>query len=159
VDCTLVGEVRHGENAQICEIRNPRNRTSPRSAVTFFNSPFGVWLLSAIFLTVGGAALSARQECLASARSDIESYNRVSDELASRRLRLMFALSQSSNATDFQKALRSSTYATYKEFDGQGFRALVVQQKRIVARFTLSRQTADNFEKLVSSEHPPRHGR
>jgi hypothetical protein len=132
------------------KIQNARNRKYTRSGVTFFNSPFGLWLLSAIFLTVGGATLSARNECLASARSDIESYKRVSDEILERRIRLMIALRQSSNAIDFQKAMRSKAHANFKEFDGQGFRALVDQQAEIASRFALSRQTSEKLQKLVA---------
>jgi hypothetical protein len=132
------------------KIQNARSRKSPRSAVTFFNSPFGLWLLSAIFLTVGGAALSARQECLASARSDIESFNRVSDELAARRLRLLVAVRYSSNSIDFLKTMRSNASANFKEFDGQSYPALIGQQRRISGRFDFSKQTMDRRDKIVS---------
>jgi hypothetical protein len=64
------------------KLQNRLNRKTYRSAVTFFNSPLGLWLLSAMLLTVGGAALSARQECLASAQSDIESFHRLSENLS-----------------------------------------------------------------------------
>jgi hypothetical protein len=137
------------------KLQNRLNRKTYRSAVTFFNSPLGLWLLSAMLLTVGGAALSARQECLASAQSDIESFHRLSEELVGRRVRLMFALLESSNAIDFQKALRSDAYASFKEFDGQNLRTIIVQQQRISARFDISDQTADGYIKLLSSEGPP----
>jgi hypothetical protein len=137
------------------KIQNARNRISPRSPVTFFNSPFGLWLLSAIFLTVGGAALSSRQECLASARSDIESFRRLSEELVGRRVRLMLALQESSTAIDFQKALRSDAYASYKEFDGQNLRTLIDRQQVIAVRFDLSKQTTDSYIKLLAPEDPP----
>jgi hypothetical protein len=132
------------------KIQNFRNRKTPRSAVTFFNSPFGLWLLSAIFLTVGGAALSARQECLALARSDIESFNRVSDELAARRLRLLVAVRYSSNSIDFLKTMQSNASANFKEFDGQSYPALIAQQRRISGRFDFSKQTMDRRNKMVS---------
>jgi hypothetical protein len=136
------------------KIQNARNRRSPPSAARFFNSPLGIWFLSAIFVTVGGAALSARQECLTSAQSDIERFRLLSEELLGRRVRLMLALMNSSNAIDFEKAVRSDAYASFKEFDGQNLRTLIAQHLRISARFEISDQTAHGYIKLRTSEGP-----
>jgi hypothetical protein len=136
----------HVENAQVCKNSKRPKSKSPRSTTAgFFNSPFGLWLLSAVVLTVGSAALSARHDCLVSARSDIESYNRVTDELLGRRLRLFNGIAFALITDDFGKAVRSNDYATFKEFDGQGIRSLVAQQRRILARFDLRKSTSEYF--------------
>jgi hypothetical protein len=131
------------------KIQNFRNRKTPRSAVTFFNSPLGLWLLSAIFLTVGGAALSGRQECLASAESNIENFNRISREFFSRRIRLEQALLDSSNIIDFRKAVRSNAFANFKEFDGRSIDELNLQLRSIVAQFAFPKEISDEYEKLI----------
>ncbi|WP_334364632.1 hypothetical protein [Bradyrhizobium sp. AZCC 1578] len=92
---------------------------------------------------------------MASAQSDIESFRRLSEELLGRRVRLMLTLLESSNAIDFERAVRSDAYASFKEFDGQNLRTLIVQQQRISARFDISDQTADRYIKLLTSEGPP----
>jgi hypothetical protein len=67
----------------------------------------------------------------------------------------MFALLASSNAIDFQKVVRSDAYASFKEFDGQNLRTLIVQQQNIAVRFYLSEQTSDSYVKLLASEDSP----
>jgi len=67
-------------------------------------------------------------------------------------VRLLLTLLESSNAIDFDKAVRSDAYANLKEFDGQNLRTLKVQQRRISARFEISDQTAHPYIKLLTSE-------
>jgi hypothetical protein len=136
------------------KIQNAKRRRSRPAAVSFFNSPLGIWLLTAIFVTVGGAALSARQECLTAARSNIESFYRYSSEISSRRSRVHEALLKSSNMIDFQKALRSSAYGSFKEFDGRSLLELTLQQQQNVERFSLTKKTLDEYEKLSLPTSP-----
>ncbi|MFK4522186.1 hypothetical protein ABIF90_000167 [Bradyrhizobium japonicum] len=98
----------------------------------FFNSAFGLWLLSAIFLTVGGAIITARQECVVAGRSNFHTYRRLANEIYGRRLRLITAAEQSSNAIDYMKALRSSHFEYFREFDGQPLFSLIEQQERLL---------------------------
>jgi hypothetical protein len=83
---------------------------------------------------------------LASAQSDIETYQRISRELLGRRTRLAHTLRESSNSIDFRKEARSNAYANFKEFDGRGIGDLVNQQHRIKARIALSKQTSDEYQ-------------
>src|SRR5262249_11128208 len=100
-------------------------------ALTFFNSPLGLWMLSAIFLTVGSSYFTKRQECLATARTNIELYKSLDRELVSRRRRIVFEALFSSNSIDFYKTLRSDSSAELKQFDGQPLFALATQLDQI----------------------------
>jgi hypothetical protein len=64
----------------------------------------------------------------------------------------MLALKNSSNAIDFEKAVRSDAYASFKEFDGQSLRGLIAQHLWISARFEISDQTAHPYIKLRTAE-------
>lgn len=98
-----------------------------RGALAFFNSPLGLWILSAIFLTVGGSYITKRQECLATARTNIELYRSLEREIYGRRLRILDDAASSSNSIDFYKALESNSFAELKQFDGQTLSALTGQ--------------------------------
>ena len=74
-------------------------------ALSFFNSPLGLWMLSAIFLTVIGSSVTKRQECLATARANIELYNSLDQEIRGRQFRILNEAASSSNSIDFYKAL------------------------------------------------------
>lgn len=102
----------------------------------FLNSPLGLWLLSAVFLTIGGAGLSSRQECVAAAKSDIERFQHLTTEIMGRRLRLIEAIEDSSTAKKFVKVAKSTAFADFKDFDGQSLYSLLDQQRRIRDRIT-----------------------
>jgi hypothetical protein len=97
----------------------------------FFNSPFGLWLLSAILITFGGAYLSARHECVVSARTDIDIFYQLTFEIEARRERIVSAIERTSNSIDFWNTARSNAFADFKQFDGQNLPSLLVQHEAI----------------------------
>jgi hypothetical protein len=98
---------------------------------SFLNTSFGLWVLSALFITTGGAFISTRSECIREAESDIQLIHRLSSEIFSRRLRIITAAQETSNSIDFLKIARSTAFANFKEFDGQSMLSLVAQENAV----------------------------
>jgi hypothetical protein len=98
---------------------------------SFLNTSFGLWVLSALFITTGGAFISTRSECIREAESDIQLIHRLSSEIFSRRLRIIAAAQETSNSIDFLKIAKSTAFANFKEFDGQSMFSLVAQESAV----------------------------
>jgi hypothetical protein len=106
--------------------RPPRNEI-----LSTLGSPFILWILTAIFLTIGGSYFTKRQECLQNTRSDINQFLKMTIEITHRRTRLLAGLETSSNPIDFLKVVRSNSYSSYKDFDGQTLESLVFERERL----------------------------
>jgi hypothetical protein len=113
---------------------------------TFVNSSFGLWLLTTLVLSIGGTAFSARQECLASARSDIESFQRLTHELFERRFHVIFASSMVANEIDFERAIND--FAKDKDYREQSIAGLVNEYKRLKGRISFNSDYSNRSEKL-----------
>jgi hypothetical protein len=132
-----------------------RSKRSKERA-TFFNSPLGLWTLSALFLTLGSSVISARHECVATAMSDIQSFQKLATEIYNRRQRLLGAVFSSSNPIDFLRTARSNAYATFKEYDGQSLAALIDQQDRMLPKirnFNDYRKHAKDLKKALEDRY------
>jgi hypothetical protein len=122
--------------AMLANRRALQKAASRQSLLALLSTPFVLWVLSAAFVTLGGAYVTARHECLVSAQATIDAYQQLTTEIFTRRLRVLDAASLSSNAIDFLKVLRSNAYANFKSFDGQSILSLIDQQTRLVSRIS-----------------------
>ena len=113
------------------KLRKAHERPPRNEILSTLGSPFILWVMTAIFLTIGGAYFTKRQECLVTARSDINQFLKMTIEITHRRTRLLTALETSSNPIDFLKAVRSNSYSSYKDFDGQTLESLVFERERL----------------------------
>jgi hypothetical protein len=87
------------------------------SSLQLLNSPFVLWLFSAAFLTIGASLISSRHECLATARSDIEEFRRLTYEIFQRRTRMLYAARFSSTPIAKFLITRSTTEEIQREVD------------------------------------------
>jgi hypothetical protein len=118
--------------------------------LAILNTPLGLWLLSAGLITIGGATITAHQDCLANARSDLTTFQSLSAEIYSRRVRIARATLETSNAIDFLKVLKLNAFAVHKEFDGQSLRALIGQQEMVRSKIVMLTNTTAMLEKIKS---------
>lgn len=118
--------------------------------LAILNSPLGLWLLSATLITVGGATITAHQDCVASARSDLMTFQDLSTEIYSRRVRIARATLETSNAIDFLKVLKLNASAVHKEYDGQSLQALISQQERVRSKISMITNTQSKLRKIKS---------
>jgi hypothetical protein len=80
--------------------------------IAIINSSFFIWLLSAIFLTLGSFFLSARRECTDKAEKFVTDYAKLNSELLGRRASLVAAIKASNKMDDVKaasKTLRASS--------------------------------------------------
>jgi hypothetical protein len=110
----------------------------------------GLWLLSATLITIGGATVTAHQDCLASARSDLTTFQNLSTEIYGRRVRIARATQETSNAIDFLRVLKLTSFAVHKEFDGQSLRALISQQERARSKIVMVTNTHAKLDQMKS---------
>jgi hypothetical protein len=96
--------------------------------LSLLSNPFILWLLSAVFISVGGGYLTRRQECIAAARADIMLFKQLELEIAGRRSRIIHALETASNRIDFRRQATARDFVTFKQFDGQPLESLLHQQ-------------------------------
>jgi hypothetical protein len=113
----------------------------------FFNSPFGLWLISAILITLGGSYLNARRECIVSARTDMDTFYQLTFEIQARRERILVASERTSNSIDFWNAARSNAFVEFKQFDGQSLASLLVQHN--VLRRKIKIQGEDRLGEML----------
>jgi hypothetical protein len=97
----------------------------------FLNSALGLWVLSAIFLTVGGAAVSSRNQCRSTFETDADTFRQLSIEIAGRQQRIINTARTSSNDIDFRKGISDNRFTSFKQFDGQPLSALLFQQSHL----------------------------
>jgi hypothetical protein len=120
------------------------------SVLAILNSPLGLWLLSATLITVGGATITAHQDCVASARSDLTTFQDLSTEIYSRRVRIARATLETSNAIDFLKVLKLTASAVHKEYDGRSLQALISQQERARSKISMITNTKAKLDRVRS---------
>jgi hypothetical protein len=104
----------------------------------FLNSALGLWFLSAIFLTVGGAAVSSRNQCISTFETDADTFRQLSIEISGRRQRIINTARTSSNDIDFRKGISDNRFSAFKQFDGQPLSALLFQQSHLRRKLKVS---------------------
>jgi hypothetical protein len=76
------------------------------------NSPFILWLLSALLITIGGAYLSNHRTCVEGAQKDIVLYERLASEIFYRRLRLLRLANTSGTIIDCARHPKTGSLST-----------------------------------------------
>jgi hypothetical protein len=90
--------------------------------IAFLNSPFLLWVLSAIVLTVGGAYFTSRAECISQAQRASDNFYSVKDEIEARQRAIWRAVLDAGNIASVKSVLRVP--ASRPEFKGQSLSEL-----------------------------------
>jgi len=117
------------------QMRNQREREFQRhflanlgkaTTTPLYQSPFGIWLLSAALVAFGGAFFSAQSSCYTAAENLIESYDKVLTELNYREKRVARAVNES-NSLDEALDLISKIPPSKSELSSRSSVGLVIR--------------------------------
>ena len=110
-------------------------RTRPVLGV--INSPFFLWLLSAVFITIGGAYFSTRQQCIAEAEKIAEQYEKIGIEIERRQGYIHHTIVTMNSVSAIKEAL-SQIREYYSDFHSRPLFELIEQREKLLERIDTS---------------------
>jgi hypothetical protein len=102
------------------------------------NSPFFLWLLSALLLTLGGAYFAEYQQCNRDSAQIIDLFYRLTTELELRQKSIADAFAASNNFEELRTALKTHDYI-YSDLRERTARDLVRQKRQLSRRISFDR--------------------
>jgi hypothetical protein len=97
----------------------------------FVNSPFFLWLLSIVFVTMGSIYFNTQQQCLRDARQIADNYKRIVDELGIKKFAIYYSVMQARSMEDVRKTMRSLPWL-YSDLRERSLRQLDKEMDDIV---------------------------
>jgi hypothetical protein len=125
---------REFQSRMLAAVEKPKQSTTGVVAKVL-NSPFTLWLLSAILITVGGAFFSTRQQCIADAEKVIESAAKLDSEIARRQRYIFRSIVAAETVAELKDALAKMP-TLYADFAGRSLFELLDQEIEWLERLT-----------------------